>query len=170
MGTSLFKTAALLGILSVPVTPAWCADAVGLNPATGNNPALTGQALANQTLANQTLANRSLANRSLANQGIANGGLVGGLSPSQQDFLMNFASPTSAGGPAEQMQSKAQANAESAIRSSAAASGMVTGSGVASPGASGNGAPLAITSPAVSAPVVNNPGTLAETLQPATAP
>ena len=210
MGTSLLKTAALLGILSAAVTQAYCAGAAapggtagaagaatgnvgqigpatagtiaampgtiapsigGQTPGTGN-PTLTNQPLSNRTLSNHTLANRTLANQTPANQGLTDGGLVGGLSPSQQDFLMNFASPTSAGGPSptEQMQSKAQANAESALRSASPLSmppgGNVAGSTAATGGASlQNGA--VTTAPAVSAPVVNNPGTLAETLPPA---
>ena len=131
------------------------------------SPALTNQAPSNRTLSNQTLSSQTLANQALANNGLTNGNLVGGLTPSQQDFLMNFASPTTAPpSPAQQMESKAQANAEGALHSTFSPTENFTGSTTATGGAALQSGAVT-TAPAVSQPVVNNPGTLAETLQPA---
>lgn len=153
---------------TIPAMPGTIVPGIGGQTLGTGNPALTNQALSNRTLSNQTIAYQTLANQGLMNGGIANGGLIGGLTPSQQDFLMNFASPTTAAPPAQQMESKAQANADAALRGSPPFSPTenITGSTTAIASASlGNGA--VTTAPVVSPPVMNNAGTMAETLQPA---
>jgi trimeric autotransporter adhesin len=109
----------------------------------------------------------------------ANPGLVGGLTPSQQSFLMNFGTPsgsaTANGGltPAQQMNLRAQANANAALNSfpSAPITGSIAGTTTGGLGASTTTtttSPVPTPAPEVSPPVPNNPGTLAETAQPAT--
>jgi hypothetical protein len=108
MGTSLLKSAALLGFLSAAIPPATCAGAVGA-----------------------------------AAQGAAIPATPYGLSAADQSLLMNFASPTAAGSAGVMTAEQMQANARSDTGTVPAA-------------------------PAVSQPVVNNAGSLAETAQPGT--
>jgi hypothetical protein len=122
-------------------------------------------------------------NQSLSSNPATNPNGVGGLTASEQSLLANFGTGSAAGNsgptPAEQMQSNAQANADSALRNGAtlappglSATGSATGSttggataSMAGPGASPT-TTTGIAAPNVSAPVANNPGTSAETVQP----
>jgi hypothetical protein len=141
--------------------------------------ALANQDLANQNPINQNPTNPGLANQAPANQGAAHPGMVGGLTSSEQSFLMNFGAPTAAGSigptPSEQMLSNAQSNAQGAVRSGASfglnepatqARAKVGGaSSLSAPTDAQNASPPMAGSPAVNPPVVNNPGSLAETRQ-----
>jgi len=221
MGTSLFKSAALLGAVLLAASPAHSAGAGGT--ATGGMGTSAGMAGAvgstsqgtsaapgaagvgtplgtsstnalsrpstsmGITAADQGLTNNpNLAtNQNLSSNPATNPNGVGGLTASEQSLLANFGTGSAAGNsgptPAEQMQSNAQANADSALRNGApstlappglSATGSATGSttGGATASTAGPGASIATTTgiaaPSVSAPVANNPGTSAETVQP----
>jgi hypothetical protein len=111
--------------------------------------------------------------------------LVGGLTPSQQSFLTNFSTPSGSAAtnvtPAQQMNSNAQANANSALSNNtpfstntptAPITGNVTGtaniSGTSTGGLGTSTTTTIAPAPIVNPPIANNPGTLAETMQPAT--
>lgn len=201
----LLKPAALCGVLLMGISPAF-PQGLGAGPAGGGATAGTSAAGVGTTSVpgsrlpttgapgvgippssiggapSPGLAGRT--NSGLAGPRVTTGpvttapGLVGGLTPSQHSFLMNFG--TSSGSatandgltPAQQMNLNAQANANAALNSfpSAPITGSVTGTTTGGLGAS----TTATTGPAppapeVNPPVPNNPGTLAETAQP-TAP
>jgi hypothetical protein len=193
MGTSLLKSAALLTALIIASAPAYSAGAGATGPAgTGTigamgMPGTIGQSanpgapVTPGVRAPGMGVTPSTATGLTSPTGAAtvNPGMVGGLTSSQQSFLMNFGTPageSSAPTSAEQMQANAQANSNEAIRNgtgrllsptqpgqaAAAVNGSVTGSAK-------TGAPATTTATiaaAPRAPVANNPGTLAETVQP----
>jgi len=202
MGTSLLKSAALLGALFAAVPPAFSAG-IGAGTASSGTPGMgaastmpgtLGPSIRPGTPASPSLGTPTLgtpstfgatgmagspaasitANPMTANQGV-------GLTASQQSLLMNFGSPSGTGlTPAEQMQMNAQANSSEAARNGTAtllnpsglgtsATGAVNGSGTGSVSTTSPGVGATTTAaPVVNAPVVNNPGTLAETVPPQT--
>ena len=210
MGTSLLKSAALLGAVLLAASPAYSAGAGGGTAAggmgtsagmagtvgstsrgTSATPGAVGVGMPLGTSSTNALSRPSTAtNQGLTNQGLSsnpatNPNGMGGLTASEQSLLANFgtAAGNSVPTPSEQMQANAQANADSALRNGAsstlarpnlAVTGSATGSttGGASASTAGPGTStttstgIATATPSVSAPVANNPGTSAETVQP----